>query len=121
MGFSVAKYNGRAGKFTYNLKQGSPYLKLAELDKDTCYTVRGLFINAKSRYPHGVAVSDTAFIDLPTHLNDTIKAMIDDSETVDAINNGRVGLMSRDYQYQGKTLYTVVWKDIDDGFISIDD
>lgn len=113
MAFSVTKFNNASNKFSYRLGNDASYKKLADLDTTATYSVRGLFVNSKSRYPHAVAVSDAFYIDLPSHMTETVKAMIDDPETVDAINKALVGVRVYTYTRDGRTLYSAKWVDAD--------
>ena len=100
----------------YKLKvlvKGMTFKKLAELDENQVYTVRGLFISTKGKYgPHPVAVGDDFFIDLPKHATEDVKNIIACDDDVLAINNGLVGIKARPYEKDGKTYIGFDWVDI---------
>lgn len=112
--FSVSRFNsGKANRFTYKTPEGTPFKKLKDLTVGQVYAVRALYINTKGKFgDEPTAVIDTAVVNLPQHLLDTVKAMIDDGEAVAAINNGQVGFKS--YEYDGKNGhgYSVEWVDL---------
>ena len=112
--FTASKYNtGKAGRFSYRTPEGVPFKKLKELPTGQVVTVRSLYINTKSKYgEEPVAVTDAAVINLPKHMLDTVKTMINDSECVEAVNAGLVGI--KPYEYEGKNGHGVSaeWVDI---------
>ena len=79
------------------------------------YTVRGVYINTKGLYdPAPVIALDDCYINLPAHLTDTCKEMLNDREAIRAINEGHCGI--RIYKYYqaryNKDCYSVEWIDI---------
>ena len=116
--FSATKFNtGKAGRFTYKIPENTPFVKLKDLPVGTVQTVRLVYINTKGNYgEEPVAVTDKAIVNLPKHLVDTVKAMIDDDEAVEAINAGQVGF--KPYEYDGKNGHgvSVEWVDIAPGW-----
>lgn len=106
------KYN-KGARFTYKVPENAPYKKLEEVRNEGVITLRGLYINHKSQYGEApVAMADGCYVNLPKHLTDTVKDMCRDSEVVDAINAGKVGFEVYDYVNNGKTCYSVNWKDL---------
>ena len=104
--------NGKATRFTYQIPDGTPFKKLKELDEDTVYTVRSLYINTKSKFGHEpVAVTDTAVVNLPGHTLEAVKTMMDDPEAVEAINAGRVGFKKYEFDSKNGHGYGVEWVD----------
>lgn len=96
MAFSVGKYN-KENLFTFRL-ESDDFKKLSELEAGKGYRIRGLFISKAGKYgKHPVAVSDTFFIDLPKNQLETVISMMNDRETVDAINEGAVGISPEPY------------------------
>lgn len=62
--------------------------------------IDGLYINKKGLYSdHPVAIikSEKTLLDLPAHMTDTVKEILKDSESVDLINKGLVGLRAHEY------------------------
>lgn len=112
--FSVNKYNKAEGAaFSHKLPEGAPYKKLSELGVGAKFRLRGLFISTKGKYgPAPIAISDDMAVYLPSHLIDTVNAMREDPECVNAINAGAVGCKVYSYESQGKVCYSVDWEDI---------
>ena len=109
---SFAKRHNHENKFTYKL-ESETFKKLAELDQNVVYTIRGLFISTKGKYgPHPVAVGNDFFIDLPKHATQEVKDIIANDDDVKAINDGQVGIKARPYEKDGKTYIGFDWVDI---------
>lgn len=84
----LAKYNKASNKFTFN-GDNLDYVKLSDLELGKEYTVRGFFINTKSKYGnHAVIISDSFKADLPGHLLDVVTDIINNEEAVKEINAG---------------------------------
>lgn len=94
------KFNKGEKKFNFQLPKDSTYKKLADLDVGNVYQVMGIFINRSKSQDyddHPVAVGRHFYIDLPSYATDTAKDMINDPETVQAINDGTCGLEVTEY------------------------
>lgn len=106
-------------RFTFEATEDMPFLSLEELykknGKDATYRVRALYINNKSKFgPAPVVITDTAFVNLPKHMLDTVQAMIKDREVVKYINDGYAGFVIQTYvpkNYPDKVAYSVEWVD----------
>ena len=79
-----------------------------------------LYINTKSQYGEapvaGVAdVKEPYMVNLPKHLLDQVRDMLNDTEAIEAIQLGRAGFVIRTYNPKGsnRVCYTVDWVDID--------
>lgn len=62
--------------------------------------IDGLYINKKGNYDdHPVAIieSEKILLDLPSHMTDTVNEVLTDSESIDLIKNGLVGLKAHEY------------------------
>lgn len=110
------KYN-KGFKFNFQITEGHEYISLRELVSqgkiDEVQTVRGLYINKKSRYGDApVAVTATQLINLPSHLLDTAISMMNDSDVVELANAGKLGF--KIYEYSGKNGigYSVNWVEL---------
>ena len=115
MGIASNFNKGTGKKFTYSMEgKNFTYVKLSELNPDSVYTVRMLYINKKSKYGDApCAVLDGNIVNLPKHALDTVLDIINCAEAVEAINNGKFGIKSVSYEKDGKTLYAPEWVDID--------
>ena len=81
------------------------------------FKIDGLYINKKSSFgdhPVAILAQEELLADLPAHLVEDVKAMLQDSEVVNAIKDGKVGFTIHEYdqkQYR-KKCYGIHWEDI---------
>lgn len=115
--------NGSKTKsFTFKIPTGTEFKSVKDLEVGNTYKARLLYINKKSKFGDApVVVTDDSIINLPKHLLEDVKTMINDPEAVTAVNEGRVGFIP--YEYESKqygTCYSIKWTDIepDDGSYS---
>lgn len=108
----LSKYN-KGPKFVFRFEDEAnyEYKKLSELDPKEKYIIYTMYINDKGEYDdHPVfasaALSDTHnnifLVDIPTHLTETVKEMINDDEIVALANAGSLGFKTRSYEYEKK-------------------
>lgn len=94
-----------------------PYRELKEYNVGDTIVIKGLFINRKGNFDdHPVAIIDGALLDLPSHLHDAATEILADSEVVEAIKDGKVGVKVRSYdadKFGKKDLRSVEWIDIE--------
>ena len=67
---------------------------------DNVVKIDGLYINKKGYYnDHPVAIieSEKILLDLPSHMTDTVNEVLTDSESIDLIKKGLVGLKAHEY------------------------
>ena len=67
---------------------------------DNVVKIDGLYINKKGYYnDHPVAIieSEKILLDLPSHMTNTVNEVLTDSESIDAIKKGLVGLKAHEY------------------------
>ena len=67
---------------------------------DNVVKIDGLYINKKGMYnDHPVAIieSEKILLDLPSHMTDTVNEVLTDSESIDLIKKGLVGLKAHEY------------------------
>lgn len=97
------KYNKNLNTFNFSSKDGVEYKKLSELFESGKKEIKILsfFINTKGKYgDSAVACSEDFNINLPNHLLDTVKEMIQDEHIVKLANSGGLGIEI--YQYESK-------------------
>lgn len=114
MAFSINKYN-KNSVFDYKLPEDSEFKKLSALDEGKTYVIHGLFISTKGKFgDHPVAIGNTFYIDLPKNTLETVKEMLNDEETVTAINAGLVGITPESYHSKtyDKDCIGVKWVDV---------
>lgn len=97
------KYNTNVNRFDFVAKEGVEYKKLSELFESGIKEVpiRSLFINTKGRFGDSpVACSDEFNVNLPNHLLDSVRLMIEDEEIINLANSGGLGIQI--YEYESK-------------------
>lgn len=107
------KYN-RKPTFIYDNEKERQYINLKGLyekfGKEAIYPVHALFINTKSRFGDApVIVTDDFIVNAPTHLLDTVKAMIEDVDIINLVNERKVGFKIYGYYGRNGKGYSVEW------------
>lgn len=109
------KYNKGGVVFDIDIKDFK-FKTLEELfkAKDTVKWIDGLYINKKSSFgyhPVAIIIKDEMLVDLPSHLTEDVKAILQDPEAVEAIKNGKVGFQIEEYEQKKykKTCYGIKW------------
>lgn len=81
----------------FSFMNGYDFMKAS---KGNVIKIDGLYINKKGRFgDHPVAIikNSKALLDLPSHMTDTAVEILHDSEAIEAIKNGAVGLKAHEY------------------------
>ena len=111
----ATKFN-KGSKFTFKTADDPQYVSLEVLynkNPDQIHDVKALYINTKSRFGDVpcVAIDPVIIVNLPSHLLETAKEMINDNECVAAINNNEVKFKIYSYKDKtfNKTCYGVEW------------
>ena len=97
------KYNSNVNRFDFEQEKNVPYKKLSDLFNDNIkqLKIHSLFINTKGKFGDSpVATADGFNINLPNHLLDTVKEMIEDDDVIALANQGNLGIEI--YQYETK-------------------
>lgn len=113
---SITRFN-HVSPFTFRAGKDFQYYTLKQIAEATHnwqekeFPIRALYINTKSRYGASpVAVCDSFYVNLPSHLMDDVRNIMADPEVVADINAGKCGFKIRAYQNsQGGESYTVEW------------
>lgn len=119
----ASKFN-KARKFDIDTT-GFQYKKLSDCFGENgakqVYRIAGIYINTKGKFDDApvLAVTDNEgfgyFVNLPSHLLDTCKEIMNDEEAVQAINKGKFGFTIYTYESnnaKGRTLYSVEFVDM---------
>lgn len=111
----LSKYNNNVNRFTFKQVDNPDYKSLKELYKngDVALFVGGLFVNTKSKFGDSpVAVCDGFNVNLPNHLLETVKEMINDDDVVELANKGDLAMEIYEYETKkwGKS-YSVNFKE----------
>jgi len=117
MGFAKKLNKTNAGSFTFKAGEDFQYHKLSELydpkQPQRVITVRGCFLNPKSKFSKAVLYTDFDYVNLPKHEEKNIEEILNSQEAIDQINAGQLGFRIRTYQGQNGTNYSVDWVDLD--------
>lgn len=115
---SIANKYNKGNSFTFKAPKDFEYHSLHDLfnnhGKDMVHGVHALYINKKSKFGESpVVASDNCFVNLPSHLTETVKDMMKDTETVEAINNGKLGFTIYTFESKNRKelCYSVNWVD----------
>ena len=113
----ASRFNKSTGRFKL-VTTGFTYRKLADCYKefgaDKVYTIGAVFINTKSAYGDSpvVSVYEGFHVNLPKHMLNDCREMMNDDNVVADINRGICGFTIYTYPSYGKTCYSVRWVDI---------
>ena len=67
---------------------------------DNVVKIDGLYINKKGKFkehPVAIIADEKILLDLPSHMTDTVNEVLKDSESIDLIKKGLVGLKAHEY------------------------
>jgi hypothetical protein len=82
--------------------------------ENAIYRINGAYMNKKSKFgEHGVLICcEVGLVDLPSHLNNSIYAMLADKETIEDIKGGMAGFTIQHYidKKYNKECYSVNWE-----------
>ena len=119
MGF-MDKYNKGGVTFDIDISRFA-FVDLKSLFKQypegEVFKIDGLYINKKSSFgdhPVAILIKEEFLVDLPAHLVEDVKEILQDPEAIEAIKNGKVGFTIHEYdqkQYK-KKCYGIHWEDI---------
>jgi len=116
--FSALALNTNASDlFTYEVVGDFQYFNLSELVEqsgiDAVYVVRGVYVNTKSKFGDApVGIIDDCFVNLPAHQLDTVRAILNNPDAIDAINNGSIGFTIYEYKNKYGKQYGIRWIDV---------
>lgn len=82
---------------------------------DEVFPVRGIYINTKGKFDdRPVIATDEYYVNLPAHLTETCREILNDKRAIQAINDGVVGFTIYSYEQRrfGKTCYSIRWVDV---------
>ena len=111
------KHNSNVNLFNYQTPKSHKYYSLSDLATDNgldkVYKVMALFINTKSRYGNApVIVTDNELVNVPSHLLETFDNIFKDLDSVNAINEGKVGFKIYAYTNSFGEHLSINWVDI---------
>lgn len=115
MNISFAK---QFNKVTFSVDTtGFEYCKLAELyneKKPETLKLDGIFVNKSPLgfSPVAIVADKKKLVNLPSHLTETARAILADTDAVTAIENGKVGFTIYEYEARGKQCYSIKFVDL---------
>lgn len=111
------KYNKRS-LFNYDKEIDRDYCKLVDLVEcngiEAVYTLEAIFINSKSKFGEApILVTSQWLVNAPSHLINTVKQMMDDTEIVEMINQRKVGFKIYSYVDSNSVIrFSVEWVEV---------
>ena len=113
------KYNtGQSvGTFNFQIPDSHGWVRLGDLyensDKDTVYIIMSYFINTKGKFGDSPVIATPDYlVNIPAHMTDTMKDMLNDPDVYDAINNARLGFKIYSYENSYGTNYSITFVDL---------
>ena len=111
------KFNTAKAQFTFEPNKDSPFFKPYELVSmngiDKVYTLKGCYINKKGLYGNEpVLITETHFINAPSHLAETIQVVLKDENAVKLVNLDKVGFKFYEYENKYGTQLGIEWVDL---------
>lgn len=97
------------------------YIKLADIynskengGKDVVHPINGLYVHKSQLGDSPVLIDEKAqqLVNLPSHMAETVREILQDSEAVDAIKDGKVGYTIYEYESHGKKCYSISFVDL---------
>lgn len=96
------------------------YIKLSDIFNDpknggeeVVHPINGLYVH-KSPLGDSAVVIDAEnkkLVNLPSHLGETVREILQDREAIEAIKQGKVGYSIYKYDSHGKTCYSIMFVD----------
>jgi len=98
---SLANRYNKARKFDVDTT-GFEYRKLSDLFSANgagyVYIVKAIYINMKTKFNDApVIATDSFFVNLPSHMTNTAREILNDDEFIGAINAGKIGFTVHEY------------------------
>ena len=78
------------------------------------YILKGCFINTKNSSEYGpsvVGILEDKMVNLPSHMEEEVKAILKDEEDINDIKAGKVAFVIQPYKSHGKECFGVGWVD----------
>lgn len=99
------RFNKVKARFVYKVPEETPFASPSELVElngiDKVYPLRACYINKKGYYgEEAVLITDTHFVNAPKHILEVAKDILNDEQSIQLINDGKVGFKL--YQYVNK-------------------
>ena len=96
------------------------YIKLSDIfndpkngGEDVVHPINGLYVH-KSPLGDSAVIIDAeskTLVNLPSHMGETVREILQDREAIEAIKQGKVGYSIYKYDSHGKTCYSIMFVD----------
>ena len=113
----ASKYNKTAfgidtSDFEY-VKLSSIYTDKKEGGNDVIHDINGIYVNKSPLgfSPVIIDASNNRLVNLPQHMAETCRDILEDSEAIEAIKDGKVGYTIYEYEARGKKCYSIRFVD----------
>lgn len=114
---SITRHNKKT-RFTIDT-EGFNFIKLADLfdekNPDETHVIHGVYINEQSIYGASpFAALEDCFVNLPSHMTDTIRSILDDEQDCADIESGNVAIKISPYHSEkyNRDTYVVDFVDL---------
>lgn len=111
------KYNRQGNRFTAEIPENLPFMKLSELGERTePIKILTMWINTKGKFgAHPVVATPSGLVDFPNSMTETMTEMITDDEVIEAVNSGKLGFTVRKYHSNkyNRDAYTADFVDLE--------
>lgn len=114
----ASKYNTVVNPFTFQSDSTFEFYPLSELyseDPEATWIIRAIWINPNTNFgEQPVFTIEDRYVNIPGHMLQKCKDIINDEEAVQQINDGKLGFTIYSYKDKkfGKTCYSVSFVDI---------
>lgn len=100
---SFAKKHNTEKLFTFEIPEGFVHKDLRDLVEENGiekeYKINAIYINKKGKFgPQPVFATDNELVNIPHHMVDVCKEILEDGESVATINNGHAGFKLYEYE-----------------------
>lgn len=111
----ASKYN-KNHKFDFTIPKDFKYKSLHDLynnhGENYTHLVMSMYISNKGKFgDSSVIATPYELVNLPKHLNDTVKTMLNDDECITAINSHKLGFKIYTYDVGNNVYYSINWVD----------
>ena len=113
----ASKHNSAARKFNFEIPKDFEYKSLSDIYREygelEGYKVNALYINTKSKFGDApVIATDNEMVNAPQHMLEQVKAALQDKESIDQINAGKVGFKLYKYSNEYGEALGIEWLDL---------
>ena len=113
----ASKHNSAARKFDFKIPEEFEFKSVNDIIRQygelEAYRVNALYINTKSKFGNApVIVTDNELVNAPQHTLEQVEAALQDKESIDKINAGKVGFKLYKYTNEYGEALGIEWLDL---------